>query len=1176
MHKINIPTSAKCYYAYEYFKQHKKHVIITCTSEESAMHAYKQMQFIAGEDFTKSVLHYPAPDNMPYDRVSSKSEIVTKRANILSILAASSLPFIIITSAHNLLIKVPDPEIFQESTISISVGMKLNMETLALFLMQNGFVRSASAVMAHEFAMRGEIMDLVTSEDRGYRINFGWENIDSIKQFDTITQISKCKVEKFTLRPCNEIMFKPNIIDNFKRNFLQHFGVNRTSDILYESIVSGKLVGGIESLMPLFYENKMSGFLDVLMQDYTVIYDNFALQSLIQYDRHYREIYQERMESNKIYPETFYHAINPDLLISKSSELTEQLSNKDHIYIQPNDADISDDVLNFGIRPIENINALSKRKKQYVFDTLFELLKKHSQCIPVILCNSTSSINRIKTIAESNEYSVAEVDRLDLLKENHLNLAIAPLNTGFISSLCQDDVTDHSRIGNKNQEIACSNQKQYLFISEQDIFGIKFNTSSHKTSTKRLKNILEELDNFKEGELVVHNDHGIGRFESVETITVHEISHDCLKLVYLDNDILYLPVENIDMIKKYGSNSANLDKLGSASWQRRKAKLKNKIKDIAKKLMTITAKRAICKIEPIIFDLEKYDQFCYEFAYSETEDQLSAINDVREDLISGKLMDRLICGDVGFGKTEVAMRASYMVAFSNNHDRPQVAIITPTTILCKQHYKSFKDRFKNFDLNIVQLSRLVKSAQLKDYKEQIKDGSANIIIGTHALLSKNVEFHNLQLVIIDEEQHFGVLQKEKLKELKAKMHVLSLSATPIPRTLQMSMVGLKDLSLIATPPIDRLPVRTNITPFDPIIIKDALMREHLRGGQSFYVCPRITDIDWIERQLQRFVPELKYKVAHGQMLSSAIDNVMNEFYDKKFDILIATNIIESGIDVTNANTMIIHKPDLFGLSTLYQLRGRVGRAAVQGYVYLSIHNNQALTKATIDRLEILQNINSLGAGFTIATHDMDLRGFGNLVGDEQSGHIKEVGSELYHDMLDSAIDTIKNQELEHGEGEAEQNIEFTASINLGLPVYIPDTYIADSSLRLAIYRRAANLKHYKEVESFTIEMLDRFGKIPHEFQNLLDVVRLKNKALELKIEQLESGPKGFVIKFNKHFDVSKTVMLFVTRHPRNAKIRPDNKLVFIKSLTKVNIVEEAGKLLDAMVECTQASSSNVW
>ena len=633
------------------------------------------------------------------------------------------------------------------------------------------------------------------------------------------------------------------------------------------------------------------------------------------------------------------------------------------------------------------------------------------------------------------------------------------------------------------------------------------------------------------------------------------------KISYLNNDILYLPVENIDLITKYGGDEAELDKLGGVNWQKRKARLKNRIKDIAAHLMKTTAERELRKAVPVNFDSELYTVFCNQFPYSETEDQLTAIEDIEGDLKSGKLADRLICGDVGFGKTEVAMRAAFMAVFDIEDHFPQVVVISPTTILCRQHYQSFLERFKKLDVNIVQLSRLVSAKEAKQVKKEIEDGKANIIIGTQALLAKDIKFKNLKLLIVDEEQHFGVNQKEHLKALKADIHVLSLSATPIPRTLQMSMSGIRDLSLITTPPIDRLPVRTTVMPFDGVIIRDALMRERFRGGKSFYVVPRIKEIDWVVKKLEEYVPELTFKVAHGQMSSSDLDKVMNEFCEGKVDILLSTTIIESGIDIPHANTIIIHRADMLGLSQLYQLRGRVGRGKVRGHAYLTLINDRIITKHSWQRLEVLQNIDSLGAGFTIASHDMDLRGFGNLVGQEQSGHIREVGSELYQEMLDEAIAELKDKNTEI------QKMEFAPSINIGMSVYIPQTYIEDSSLRLAIYRRAGDLKNSGEIENFKDEMVDRFGPIPIEFGNLLEIVRIKNKCFKLKIENFDAGPNGFVIKFNKDFDVSDMVMNFVQKHPRHAKIKPDNKLVFLKNLKPpVDILREVHNILDEFVE----------
>ena len=695
--------------------------------------------------------------------------------------------------------------------------------------------------------------------------------------------------------------------------------------------------------------------------------------------------------------------------------------------------------------------------------------------------------------------------------------------------------------------------EKYLFITENDILGSKFFAHEPTSNRKKLKNILTELDNIVSGEIIVHKEHGIGQFDKIETIYVDDIAHDCLKIIYANNDVLYLPVENIDQFKKYGGDEAVLDKLGSLNWQKRKAKLKGRIKDIAAELIKISASRQLAQANPTAFDQKAYDDFCKKFPYNETDDQISSIEDIKHDLESGKLMDRLICGDVGFGKTEVAMRAAFMVACNINDELPQIAVISPTTILCKQHYNNFIERFNGTGARIEQLSRLIKPSNARKTKLMIESGEVNIIIGTHALLAPNIKFNNLKMIIIDEEQHFGVVQKERLKQLKADIHVLSLSATPIPRTLQMSMVGIKDLSLITTPPIDRLPVRTNVLPFDAVIIRDALMRERFRGGISFYVVPRIKDIEWVTKQLASIVPELKFKVAHGQMPPTEVDNIMNEFCEAKFDILISTTIIESGIDISIANTMIIHRADMLGLSQLYQLRGRVGRGKVRGYAYLTLNGNKS-SKHSLQRLDILQNIDSLGAGFTIASHDMDLRGFGNLVGDQQSGHVREVGAELYQEMLDAAIDELKN-----GASEEEEN--FNPSINLAIPILIPEYYINDSSLRLAIYRRTGALKSLEEIEDFQDEMKDRFGEIPNEFNNLLEMVKIRNTCFLLNIESLDSGPNGFVIKFRNHIDVSDMVLSFVQNHPRHSKIRPDNKLVYIKPLSEKSLIKEAQEFL---------------
>ncbi|MBP7190309.1 MAG: DEAD/DEAH box helicase, partial [Rickettsiaceae bacterium] len=568
-----------------------------------------------------------------------------------------------------------------------------------------------------------------------------------------------------------------------------------------------------------------------------------------------------------------------------------------------------------------------------------------------------------------------------------------------------------------------------------------------------------------------------------------------------------------------------------------------RIGELATKLMVVAAGRKVKNIDPVIIG-ESYDKFAMKFPYTETDDQLRAIEDVKEDLLSGHPMDRLICGDVGFGKTEVAIRAAFLVA----GDGKQVAIICPTTILCRQHYSSFIERFMNSGFRVAQLSRLVSSAEVTRVKKGLESGEIDIVIGTHALLGSEIKFHNLGMVIVDEEQRFGVSQKERLKELKAGVHILTLSATPIPRTLQMSLLGIRDLSFISTPPVDRLAVRTSVISYDPAVVRDALLREHFRGGRSFFVCPKIKDLEEVASGISKLIPELTFKVAHGQMSPSVLDEVMGDFYDGKFDVLLCTTIVESGIDIPAAGTIIIYKAENFGLSQLYQLRGRVGRSKSRGYAYLTISNTKNVTKHSVKRLDIMQNVDSLGAGFMVASHDMDIRGFGNLVGDEQSGHIKEVGIELYQDMLEEAVNKLR------GQGDEKQDLN--PSINIGLPISIPESYIGDGSLRMGLYRRVSAMRSKDELENFRDELIDRFGPPPSEVENLISVVEIKQLCKKLNIQNLDSGPNGFVIKFMDGYDPRDVVMPFVLANPRNSKIRPDNKFVVLKNLVDHNIISE--------------------
>ena len=532
-----------------------------------------------------------------------------------------------------------------------------------------------------------------------------------------------------------------------------------------------------------------------------------------------------------------------------------------------------------------------------------------------------------------------------------------------------------------------------------------------------------------------------------------------------------------------------------------------------------------------------YDEFCARFPFEETEDQANAIDAVLEDLSSGRPMDRLICGDVGFGKTEVALRAALVAVMAGR----QIAVVVPTTLLARQHFATFIERFQGLPVRIEQLSRLVSAKELAKTREGISRGEVDIVIGTHALLGKTMKFQDLGLLIIDEEQHFGVAHKERLKEMRANVHVLTLTATPIPRTLQLALTGVRELSLIATPPVDRLAVRTFITPFDPLVLREALLRERYRGGQSFYVCPRVSDLSGAQEYFAEHVPELKVATAHGQMASSQLEDIMTAFYEGKYDVLLSTTIIESGIDIPTANTLIVHRADMFGLAQLYQLRGRVGRSKIRAYALFTLPARKKLTDAAQKRLKVLQSLDTLGAGFSLASHDLDIRGAGNLLGDEQSGHIREVGFELYQDMLEEAV-----AGLRAGDDDADEG-QWSPQINIGTSVLIPENYVTDLQLRLGLYRRLSTLENSDEIESFAAELIDRFGSFPEEVDHLLKIVAIKGLCRSAGIQSIDAGPKGVVVKFrNDQFKNPAGLVDFINDQGRNAKLRPDHKLVLIR------------------------------
>jgi transcription-repair coupling factor (superfamily II helicase) len=1076
-------------------------------------------------DKTIEIIDFPSWDLLPYDRTSPNAYVSSNRTKSLAKMLNNKKDKLIITSAAALIQKVPPKNIMTNASLELAVNDKIARASLVELLLKNGFNRSVNANETGEFACRGSIIDIVTNDNEyGYRLDFFGDLIESIKLFDPLTQASTTQIDKITIFPASEIILNDESRELFSQNFRRSFGIKACDDPLYRAIIEGRKYPGMENWLPLFYDG-----LDTIF-DYQefdlVIFDYLTKQSILERNKTIQDHYQARLENlNSKSSDAKYYPVEPNTLwIDNLGDILA----KNALLEFSNFSQESENALNFPIKSTPNFSIVASQNNENTLELLKNYKVQHPKLKIMIACFSNGSLERMRNLLDQHQIHGIVIDEFidhQKIKGKAIGLTILAIESGFI----YDDL---------------------MIISEQDLLGVK--AVIRKPRKKTAANFIKDASNLTEGELVVHNDHGIGKFAGLETITVFNIDHDCLSLIYLGGDKLYIPVENIEVLTRYGSDEGTLDKLGGASWNVRKEKLKERIKLAAEGLIKIAAERELKNAPQISYATNLYDEFCARFEYFETDDQLNAIEDVKKDLSNNKPMDRLICGDVGFGKTEIALRAAFMSIFSEDHSaKNQVAVIVPTTLLARQHYKSFTKRFAGFNVNIRLLSRMVTSKEAKLTKEGLQNGEVDIVIGTHALLAKNISFANLVLLIIDEEQNFGVGQKERIKELKANLHILTLTATPLPRTLQMSLAGIKELSLIATPPVDRLAVKTSIMEFDPVIIREAILREHYRGGKCFYICAHISELEKSLVKLNKLVPEIKIVMAHGQMPPNTLDQIMNDFYDGKYDLLLSTTIVESGLDIADANTIFIDNADRFGLAQLYQLRGRVGRGKIRAYAYLLTKPDKLLSKTAIKRLEVMQTLDTLGAGFTVASHDMDIRGFGNLVGEEQSGHIKEVGVELYQKMLQEAVENLvatrENQEIK-----LEQS--YAVQINIGLSVLIPKDYIEELPLRMALYQRIANFTTDEEIENIKIEMIDRFGSLPNEVKNLLAVIELKQLCKKLNINKLDAGPKAVVVGFHNNKLINQDKLLpHIMSQANKYKIRPDQKLV-------INIAtEDAGK-----------------
>ncbi|WP_338245242.1 transcription-repair coupling factor [Aurantiacibacter hainanensis] len=1061
------------------------------------------------------VIEFPAWDCLPYDRASPALSVSARRlAALHSLQSGSKGNQLVVTTINALLQRVLTPFRIREAVREFKVGTEIGHESLAALLRRQGYTRVDTVVDTGEFAMRGSIVDIYPSGlEAGLRLDFFGDELESLRLFDPGTQRTTSTIDSHLLLPASEALLDEDSIKRFRSRYREMFGADATQDPLYEAVSEGRRLAGMEHWLPLF-EDRLSTLFDHLSEDDALVIDSGALPAAEERLKDIADYHRQRGDISG-QSKGSYRPLEPGALYLTEDEFGSAMTgwpiHRSSIFAEPE----SDTVIDFGFRSARDFTPERSAGKN-----VYEAAAAHFKDVvkagkrPLLAAYSQGSRSRITSIIEEagTPVGLAETwqEALGAAAKGKTTAMVLPLDTGFA-----------------NDELEV--------VTEQDLLGDRL--VRRRKRKKDADAFLAELQALSRGDLVVHVDHGIGKYLGLEPIAVGKSQHDCVMLEYAGGDKLYIPVENLDVLSRYGSSEegAPLDRLGGEAWQKRRARLKERIRAIAGELMEVAARRALRKAPVLEPEEASYNQFLDRFQYEETEDQEQAIAEVLSDLESGKPMDRLVCGDVGFGKTEVALRAAFVAAMNGQ----QVAMIAPTTLLARQHFQNFADRFAGFPLKIGRLSRLVPSREMKETRDGLASGDIDIVIGTHAILSKTTKFKDLGLVIVDEEQRFGVTHKERLKQLRADVHVLTLTATPIPRTLQMAMTGLRELSTIKTPPVDRLAVRTYVMEWDDMVVREALLREHHRGGQSFIVVPRISDMAALEDWLRETVPEVKFVAAHGQMSAGEIEERMSAFYEGKYEVLLSTTIVESGLDLPTANTIIIHRADRFGLAQLYQLRGRVGRSKIRAYAYLTTPADTALNEVAEKRLKVLGDLDSLGAGFQLASHDLDIRGAGNLLGDEQSGHIREVGFELYQSMLEDAIMAAKAGDA----GLETDRTGLSPQITVDAPIMIPEDYVPDLAVRMALYRRLNQAEGKAEVESLAAEMIDRFGELPQPTKNLIRLIEIKAQAIQAHIAKIEVGARGTLVTFhNDRFPDPMGLIAYVERLKGTAKLRPDMKL----------------------------------
>ncbi len=1080
--------------------------------------------------YDSELLDFPAWDCMPYDDISPTKSIINRRFKTFKQREKiRDKPCLILTSIDALIQKVPITDEIKKLFLKFTTKCSYNIIQIRKDLQDLGYKRVNLVLEPNEYAIRGGIIDIwPLGEAVPYRLDFFGDQLDEIKIFNPISQIANTKVNSILIESPIEVPLNDINVENFVTNYRKIFGPVVNKDLLIHTIKTKHRLEGVEHWLPLFYSTNLVNLFNFFNPS-LVIAKNDLLSMIKKKIKEIQNIYNEKSTFYEENRDENNGPLTPNKLYVEELELSQCLQKINKCFIE--EIDLQHGINTFNIKSSDNLEFLGQRlTRQQVVEKVEKILKKYLNNKKMIFCfNNEEGKKYINTILSNfpriNLRSTSKDIKSCLDNLSIVDLLFLPLETGFETDLIK-------------------------LISIQEIIDLK-----NTTKEKKFKNNISDLSQLNLEDFVVHRDHGIGKYLGLKTISILEKPHDCLVIEYLNESKLYVPVENINLISKYGSSLSHveLDKLGSQSWNKRKSAVKNKIRDLANTLITNAAKRNLHKSKKMDINNINLDHFSKEFSYIETEDQLATLTEVYKDLSSGYLMDRLVCGDVGFGKTEIALRATFVVT----QNELNTLVIVPSTLLARQHYETFKKRFKNF-AEVEIITRFTNISKKKMLIDEFCKSKIKILICTHSIFTADLKEANLGLIIVDEEQHFGVAQKEKIKRFKTNVNILTLTATPIPRTLYMSLLGIRELSLIKTPPVDRKAVKTYISKFEKSIIYRSIKYELDRNGQIFFVVPKIKNIDDVHKKIKVIHPHLKIGIAHGKLKTNEIENVMSNFVNKKIDLLISTSIIEAGLDIPSANTLIVYKADYFGLAQLHQLRGRIGRGKIKGFAYFTIEKSNITENAT-RRLKALKAMDKLGAGINLANYDLDIRGAGNLLGEEQSGQIIQVGIELYQKLLKECLSDLKNEKKE--------TLSSSVEINIKLPILIPEQYIPDLSLRLSLYRKLGEINDFQELNVYKQEIKNRFGNIPVEFNNLIEIISLKILCGKANIVKLNITNKKFFIFFDKKFkNYSDNFIKWITSNKSSIILNNTHNIEFLHHIEEpenqlLNVIELINKII---------------